>query len=948
MLQNECSQTPVTALQIHGGLIISGQGPFIRVHHQSTSKLLAAAQALDGQAIHGIRLLHSTPSAFLAIAWGGKSLKGVHFTTKTNQNDPTCVHVLLRVGTTVEVEDWILDVAPKVLGASHSNQELFCATLVTAHNALHSVNYREPSSSDPEDQIKLSVLPLLAGRKCILYSAHLKWISSTAIIVASGTAFGEIIVWSCSLDSKKPSLHTHFSFTGHEGSIFGVQISEPIESPYKMARRLLTSCSDDRTIRVWDISKIELQHSDVRSSEGAVNQDTTVQETGFPVNLSDQRDSNCLAVAIGHVSRIWDIRYLYARAEESDDHIVTIVSVGEDGTCQSWALRHEAVRNSEEALFSLAHLSTSAHHLGKNIWSVAANEYPAAPGTSVLSTGGADGRIISRKPASSKTADRLLEERDIITVLQTVFNLPSTKPINSEISRKASKATADYFRSYAYVTKNEFLVTTNNGLVLLETDGRHETGKLQRSWQQIDVLDDLKGYSVVFSVPDSGLAFLGGTTGSLYCFESSSKKIAFLAKTDGKIAGIFPCHVERSRTDSVDVLLTHVGKSNPRLLRLHRSSTGWLVSSNDDLAIQSVQQGAPFSQSSSALVSSINGQITTFLGYRDGSIQFVYPTNNGDFGIGTVSDAHGKEAVTAMYWVAFTASNSQTTVSSMDELGWLFSVGRDGTCAVHCLKSYPQELILVHRLTLPFGPNIEGVYVSPSAENVYVYGFHGKQFVVYNISTSDYILNIDCGGAHRMWSFDPRYDSVGNIIGGNLAWTKASKLNSYNVFEPSHEIVQKGGHGREIKTCAITTTSMKSTGPLIATGAEDTDICLFRLDKSIFSCVATVRRHVTGIQSMQWSEIGEYLFSCGGYEEFFIWRVRAIPAIKVGVVFESSCPIDSERSDLRIMGFAIKEKSRTEQHKENGIESSEFEITMVYSNSVIKVCVFWTKGRTLY
>lgn len=895
-------------------------------------------QALDGQAIHGIQILHSTPYALSVIVWGGRSLKGVSIIKETNQNDPAIFDVFLRIGKTIEVEDWILDIAPRTLRASHSSNEPVCATLVTAHNALHSVNWRELSSSDPKESRQLSVSPLLAGRKCILYSAHLKWISSTEILVASGTAFGEIIVWSCSLSGEKPSLHTHFSFTGHEGSIFGVQISAPVETRFKIARRLLTSCSDDRTIRVWDISKIELQHARSPSSEGAANQNTTVQETGFPVHLSDQRDSNCLAVAIGHVSRIWDIRYLYARADESDDHIVTIVSVGEDGTCQSWALRHEAVLNSKEPIFSLVHISNSAHHLGKNVWSVAANEHLAAPGISILSTGGADGRIISRKPVSSRTVDKLLEERDITTVLQNVFNLPATKPISSEVSRKASKATADYFRSYAYVTKDEFLVTTNNGLVLLETDGVYDTGERARKWEQVDLPDDLKGYSVVSSIPDSGVAFLGGATGSLYCFESCNKMIAFLAKTDGKIAGIFPCHVEPPRTDTVDVLLTYLGTSNPRLLRLRRSITGLEVLSNDAFAVQSAQQGVQVSQSSSALVSSVNGQTTAFLGYRDGSIHFLNKRDNGSVDASIVGDAHGKEAVTAMHWVPSTSSNSHTTASSTQGLGWLFSVGRDGTCAVHCLKRDPKELVLVHKLTLPFGPNIEGIYVSPSADEVYVYGFRGKQFVVYNISTSDYILNIDCGGAHRMWNFDPRYDPAGKIVGGNLAWTKASKLNSYNVFEPSHEIVQEGGHGREIKTCAITTTSMKSIGPLIATGAEDTDICLFRFEDSRFSCIATLRKHVTGIQSLQWSERGEYLFSCGGYEEFFIWRVRSVPAIKVGVVFESSCPIDSERSDLRIMGFAIKERGRTEQQKEGGIESSEFEITMVYSNSEIKVC----------
>jgi len=65
--------------------------------------------------------------------------------------------------------------------------------------------------------------------------------------------------------------------------------------------------------------------------------------------------------------------------------------------------------------------------------------------------------------------------------------------------------------------------------------------------------------------------------------------------------------------------------------------------------------------------------------------------------------------------------------------------------------------------------------------------------------------------------------------------------------------------------------------------------------------------------------------------------VRSVPGIKVGVVFDSSCPIDSERSDLRVMGFETRERAPEERQNEGQAGSTEFEIAMVYSNSVIKV-----------
>jgi WD40 repeat protein len=934
--QNACSQTPVTALTIHDSLILSGQGPFIHVYDHLTSSLLASAQAFDEQAIHGIQILHTIRSIPSIVVWGGRSLKAISFTKKTKVDGAPNSQVKLDLQKTIQVQDWILDVASRPLNVSLEGQGPVCAIFVTAHNTLYSVKSHEHSTSDLQLVTELSVEPLLAGRKCILYSAHVKLVSSTEILIASGTAFGEIIVWSCSLASSNPFIHTHFSFTGHEGSIFGVQISERIDTPSKAPRRVLTSCSDDRTIRVWDISKIE-QRIDTSLSPETVENQEPAQETGFPVNLLEGRDSNCLAVAIGHASRIWDIRYLYARENDSKDHIVTIVSVGEDGTCQSWALCRETILNSTKPIFNLTHLSTSAHHLGKNIWSVALSEDLSVSGKSIVVTGGADGRIVSRTPVYPKKNDKLSEERDITTVLQHLFNLPATKPVDSEVSRKASKATADYFRSYAYISKDEFLVTTNNGLVLLETHEPQENGHIARNWSQVGLLGDLKGYSVVSSVSDSGQAFFAGANGSLHYFESSKKEITFLVKTDGKIAGIFPCYIEPSKADDVAVLLTYLGNSHPQLFRLRHSITGVVALSQDEFSGQGTEQGAQAAQNSSALVCRIGGDIAIFLGYRDGSIHSLIKLADRNVATSIVN-AHGQEAVTSMHWMPSNSVNSRTADNPTVCLGWLFSVGRDGTCAVHELKGHPTQLFLVHKLTLPFGPNIEGIYVTPSTEDVYVYGFHGKQFVVYNISTSDYILSIECGGAHRMWTFDPQLNSAGQMIGGNLAWTKASKLNLCSVLEPSHEIVQNGGHGREIKTCAISTTSEHSMGPLIATGAEDTDICLLQFRDSGLSCKSILRKHVTGVQSLQWSTTGSYIFSCGGYEEFFIWRVRSVPGVKVGVVFESSCPIESKRSDLRIMGFAVNEQLSQTHTNSGEAVSSEFEIAMVYSNSVIKVC----------
>src|SRR5205814_1055862 len=69
---------------------------------------------------------------------------------------------------------------------------------------------------------------------------------------------------------------------------------------------------------------------------------------------------------------------------------------------------------------------------------------------------------------------------------------------------------------------------------------------------------------------------------------------------------------------------------------------------------------------------------------------------------------------------------------------------------------------------------------------------------------------------------------------------------------------------------------------LCATGSEDTIIRIFKYEETsipgpkgdIFAthgleCLGSFKKHTTGIQHLQWSSCGTYLFSSAGMEEFF-------------------------------------------------------------------------------
>lgn len=88
---------------------------------------------------------------------------------------------------------------------------------------------------------------IFCEERCILYGGHLTREKSGEILVFSCTVFQEILLWK--VDSKiensdAPVLHR---LKGHKGVIFSVF--------YDPKHKLITSTSDDRTIRLWRITE---------------------------------------------------------------------------------------------------------------------------------------------------------------------------------------------------------------------------------------------------------------------------------------------------------------------------------------------------------------------------------------------------------------------------------------------------------------------------------------------------------------------------------------------------------------------------------------------------------------------------------------------------------------------------------------------------------------------
>jgi WD repeat-containing protein 6 len=765
---------------------------------------------------------------------------------------------------------------------------------------------------------RLSILELTSSSRSILYSAHVFWESGNCVLVAAGTAFGEIMYWSWNRDADIGAIsRVHRVFLGHEGSIFGVRISKELPPDCcQSLKRVIASCSDDRTIRIWDVSDVAIRALPSMASDQPTDAERT-RHTGFSNAAVDQNmfsSSQCLAVGWGHASRIWNVQFLDSMPCEG---ALFLVSAGEDATSRTWKL---SLDEREEAVlpYQLLQQDCAAHHSGKNIWS--SSIYGETTGREQIVCGAADAKITTFPliRGSGRARESRVQEYTVLDVLSLARMLG--QQTETEHAHKSSKK-AEFFRSYCFLDRKSFLLTTNSGNVLvgsLRSDATPERQSYLEEATFVDQLADLRGYSVCASDISTGVAFIAGSTGTIYMFSNSSKLLSKVGSIDGKVGEMLAASVPHvGGRKEVALLTTLVGQKEAQLLYVDvTSDVGPCITRTVVVPISELLTGAIITAMSLTTTTSMS---FLHLGFRRGSIA-VYSISSGLSNCDDraalfkiIEKVHGDETVTALLWEPSSTDGS---------IGYLSSVGRNGCLAIHRSDLQANCVELVHNLPMPVGPNIEGLLLHK--EQLLVHGFSSKKWVLYNVTREEEVMSVETGGAHRSWAFQP---SEGHDIGGTLVWTRASSMHICSQAGPNHGVIRPGSHGREIKAVAA---SQGPFSPLIATGAEDTDIKLFEYVEGELLCRRTLRRHTTGIQHLQWSENGEYLFSSGGCEEFYIWKTRRLPSpMGVGIVCDFTYAPESEHADLRIMSFDVRQRN------------TGYDIALVFSDSSIKVRVFF-------
>lgn len=910
-MQHEYHKVPVTALAfLTNEILLAGEGNYLTAYNASSDTAISTVRIFGSQQIHGIVVDRDIG---LALIYGGRLIRAALVTHYGN------ARIRFNLSHASQAEDWILDAA---FAPPSSEDCPATAGLVTAHNALIICSIALAAADGGIPTIELE--RVVADSNCILYSAHILWLSSSQCLIASGTAFGDVIVWSYSQDEgSKEVRHT---FSAHEGSVFGVQISDLTLLPgHSDGKRLLASCSDDRTVRLWDITDLEL---------GSPQSAQVQRKTGFSPNASPSADMDaqappCVASVMGHISRVWHVRFFAPYEEHSKQQndrdtgirkaTFRVISFGEDATAITWSSK-PATADSGMLPFMLERESIISAHAGKNIWSVAIDN------DRQVATGGADGAIVVSNLGPVDSSN--------------MVEIPSS--LLSEPDQQELETTAkDTYRSYALVSSNDLIAITNSGRVVHIglVEGAEGKFTVQEFTQQHKphIRDSLAGFSVMTSM--DGIAYASGRDGNTYSFDPDHGHRSNYDGSNMKTAGLFMSQIPKGYSADASGVPTD-GVTRTAFLRTSvasRTVRGW------EMGFWRRANRPPFNTGSAKFVQfdvpddfvvTSFAHLGTFraLGSRNGCVALMSTTSGEEDSVPEhkMLHVHGKETATALLWRQI--AQPEDSGASVCRKGHLYSTSRDGTLAVHAIKLSEEDVKaeLVHQLALPFGPNIEGLCYTPKS-HLWVWGFRSKQFVVYDVTSQHEIMSVECGGARRNWTFRPAFRSAESIDGegGTFVWTQAAKVYWYTQVKLPCTVINSGGHGREIKALAVS----QAEPQLVATGAEDTDIKLWCYNSgSGFTCLQTLRKHNTGIQHLQWSADGRYLFSSGGFEESFVWRVsHGVPGVGVAAFCESTFP-NAGKSDLRIMGFDVI-PSREEA---GGLADGKFEIAMAYSDSTVK------------
>ena len=878
--------------------MLAGQDTDLKVYEADSGRLVCHFGVFDEQPIHGIHVVqHGEGSPGRALVWGSTSLAVFSIDGVEDGRRPAVI--------SATAPDW-------VYCGRLSPSDPSVAVLATAHNEVVrlAIDY---------DAQRITVGDVISPARPILYSAEMAWTDDDCVLMVAGTAFGEILVWKCRFAGRSGGSSSHemlFVLTGHEGSIYGVNISSPLTLPDGSSVRLLATCSDDRTVRIWDIT--ERAESKKTYDEGHFS---AARETGFSAILPDEEQPTMgamapVAVAMGHLSRIWGVAFAVPEDGLLTDAGLIVYSFGEDSTTQRWRL---TVDDPSKAQLSgkLVYEKAISVHDGKHLWSHAIS---TLENNKIIATGGADSRISLIQeplPRSGTSPQQPVDTDGLLT-----FDVPE---LGTDSAPRVPSKKPEALVRFDYISVDQLLVVTSLGRLLV---GTFSDSGLQWKRLQVDQTfrdtNALGGLRILKRIAHRG-AVLGTATGGIYFYSGQTETLSHVVSLPGKIADIILLNSghRANGPESIDMLVYMFGNANPQHLLLD-PATGNILAQEE--------------------IPGLDPRFVTASASRIGDY-FIMGSRHGFLSV--LRRVHQRYTKVLDYELpsrdTFTSivplpPTSTPAPSEAVRIHFL-TTSRDGKYRIFEMEDdgHTAQIHLRHDSGLPFGPMIEGAWFTndPCPELV-LYGFRSKNFIVWNETRREERLSVDCGGGHRTVSLHHAESDMEPL---RFAFNRAAKLYVFSQTKPLCHPLQTGTHGREIR-------ALSSNGRYIATGSEDTSIRIWEYrddwgaqqqDQRDMRCLASVKTHVTGIQTLKW--LGEdYLFSSAGNEELFVWRLQRLADtgyVGLGIVCEGVFDDKSHDGDLRIMDFDVQQEPGDE-----GVT-----ITMVFSSSVFRTYRYTPDGR---
>ncbi|KAL4871411.1 hypothetical protein BDV12DRAFT_28397 [Aspergillus spectabilis] len=902
---------PVTTLKIFDfedeKHVLIGQGPFARLIEEESGKVIEYLRIFRRNNVHGYTILRreeqeGKTTHVRLLAWGDHSFRLIDLSYSKTSHEESVIS-LTAASAEYLAPDWILAGC-----APSSADESSAAYLVTAHNAVQGLTVaKDPSSKYGK---VLHLRQLAVGINTILFSADIIPISPSNLLVAAGTVFGEIIVWSCFLSSNSGSgaaavSFIHHFFTGHEGSIFDVHISPEIANLHgDRPGRLLASCSDDRTVRIWDISDCEDVSPDEPSAYSTDGFELRCTGFGHVKDDKELSPESFVASAFGHGSRIWGI-YFFAR--QSGLGKISLVSRGEDAHCYVWDLTWES-SSSQISKFKLTNTCSLRAHNGKHVWALGLSTTGAE---TTIYTGGSDGAV---------RMFELIEEAGQVVCPNRNTQMPIMP--GSEGTKGDSKVAIKIF---AFVTPDCFLATTTAGEIQIGSMESPNSIDRHVTCKTLFVEDDIRAYTIISGLTHQGVALIGNHQGLIRFYDHGANSLTAVANVGQRPVGLYflDYHPGSDSPAEITFLTTYPNPTTADLVYIHLSPAS-------EPRVEKVTLHLPqgFEISCASLVHNnkflaLGSRYGSFAAFRMQKADSLQPLLK-------VARIHSKDGMNRI--IPFSLLSPLADTQSVHFL----TCGRDGNYRINMLDVVEdsEDTISFRTVHSPtdLGWNIEGAYLDESTQDLMIYGFAGMSFIVWNESSQSEIARIHCGGSHRRWAFHPSHGRPGD---GLLIWYQGG-FNACHINGHSTRSIRAGTHGREIKTLG-TFQPADGASPLFITGSEDTTLRIFRPKTShtpdvwgALECIRILTAHDSGPQHIGWSKDGKFMFTSSAMEDFLVWKIRSIPVFGLAAAVQGWCPKSQPNSELRVTCFDILEVA------DEKAEAS-FLLCLTYSNSTIKV-----------